>query len=380
MVPFDFQLRTRTVFGRNASERTGTIARDLGFRHALLVADPGIVAAGHAAAIRRSLEAASVDVVVFSSFGENPDSAMVANGAAFARPYGVDSIVAVGGGSSLDCAKGINFLLTNGGDIANYRGYGKARARLLPSLGVPTTAGTGSEAQSYAVIADAATKIKMACGDPSAASRVAILDPELTISAPALVSATAGIDANAHAVETAVTTRRTAISEIYSHHAWRLLADAFERVLLHPSDIEARAAMQLGAHFAGVAIEQSMLGAAHACANPLTARFGLSHGVALAILLPHVVRWNSPVALEGYTALLGSPRRRVRDAAAGETLARRIEDFGVAGGLPARLSDAGVSEESLPELAALAAQQWTGTFNPRPFDAAGALEIYTSAF
>ena len=138
--------------------------------------------------------------------------------------------------------------------------------------------------------------------------------------------------------------------------------------------------MQLGAHFAGIAIEQSMLGAAHACANPLTARAGLTHGVALGILLPHVVRWNGLLAVEGYTALLGSPRRRARDAEAPETLARRLEDFAVAGGLPARLSDAGVVEEALPELASLAAEQWTGTFNPRPFDAGGALEIYRAAF
>ena len=380
MVPFDFQARTRTIFGRQASERSGALARELGFRRTLLVADRGIVAAGHAAAIQHALEAASIAVVQFSDFAENPDSGMVARGAASVRRQQIDSIVAVGGGSSLDCAKGINFLLTNGGEIAQYRGYGKVTTPLLPAIGIPTTAGTGSEAQSYAVIADAATHMKMACGDPSAAFRIAILDPDLTVSAPAAVTATAGIDAIAHAVETAVSARRTPISDTYSHQAWRLLADAFARVIVHPADMEARAMMQLGAHFAGVAIEQSMLGAAHACANPLTARFGLTHGIALGVLLPHVVRWNGLVAVEGYTALLGSPRRRARDGDAPETLARRLEDFAVAGGLPARLSDVGVGEAALPELAGLAAQQWTGTFNPRHFDAAGALEIYQAAY
>ena len=187
-------------------------------------------------------------------------------------------------------------------------------------IGIPTTAGTGSEAQSYAVIADARTHMKMACGDPSAAFRVAILDPELTLTAPPGVTAAAGIDAIAHAVETAVTTRRTPLSDTFSHQGWRLLSEGFERVVLHAADVEARAMMQIGAHFAGLAIEQSMLGAAHACANPLTARFGLSHGVALAILLPHVVRWNGRIALDGYAALLGSPRRRARDSDAAETL------------------------------------------------------------
>ena len=163
-------------------------------------------------------------------------------------------------------------------------------------IGIPTTAGTGSEAQSYAVISDAATHMKMACGDPSAAVRVAVLDPELTLTAPRHVTAMAGFDAIAHAVETAVTIRRTPLSDTFSHRAWQLLSEAFERVLLHPADIEARSAMQLGAHFAGMAIEQSMLGAAHACANPLTARYNLTHGLTLAILLPHVVRWNARLA------------------------------------------------------------------------------------
>jgi alcohol dehydrogenase len=380
MVGFDFQPRTRVIFGRESAGRSGTLARDLGFRRTLLVADPGIVQAGHAAAVQQSLESCSLSVFRFTDFGENPDSAMVAAGARAAMPLRIDSIVATGGGSTLDCAKGINFVLTNGGHIADYRGYGKAALPLLPMIGIPTTAGTGSEAQSYAVIADAQSRSKMACGDPSAAFRVAVLDPELTMSAPDRVTALAGIDAIAHAIETAVTTRRTLLSDTFSHQAWRLLSGAFERVLLHPADPEARAEMQLGAHFAGLAIEQSMLGAAHACANPLTARFAVTHGLALAILLPHVVRWNAPVASEGYTALLGSPRRRARDVDAGETLARRLEDFARAAGLPAKLSDAGIPREALPELAALATEQWTGTFNPRPFDAAGALEIYQNSY
>lgn len=379
MVPFDIQPRTRVIFGRGAAERAGRLAREMGLRNTLLVADPGVLQAGHAITVQRSLEAAGIAVVPYAEVGENPDSDMVAAAAAFAAPHEVDAIVAVGGGSALDAAKGVSFLLTNGGRMADYRGYGKAAVPLLPMIGIPTTAGTGSEAQSYAVIADAATRMKMACGAPSAAFRVAILDPELTVTAPQRVTATAGIDAIAHAVETAVTTRRNAWSESFSHRAWQLLSDAFERVLLHPADIEARGGMQIGAHVAGAAIEQSMLGAAHACANPLTARAGLTHGLALGILLPHVVRWNAEVASDGYSALIGSPRRRVRDLDAAEALARRIEDLVRAAGLPSRLEGTGVTSAMLPELAELAATQWTGTFNPRPFDAAGALEIYTMA-
>jgi alcohol dehydrogenase len=379
MVSFDFHPRTRVLFGPGRVARAGQIARELGFRRTLVVADPGIREAGHTGRVLDALTASGVETFLFDGFGVNPDSAMVHAGAEFARPVDVDSIIGLGGGSSLDCAKGINFVLRNGGTIADYRGYGKASTPLLPMIGLPTTAGTGSEAQSYAVIADAETHMKMACGDVSAAVRVAILDPELTITAPAHVSAMAGYDAIAHAVETAVTVKRTPLSDTFSHQAWKLLSEAFERVLLHPSDAEARGAMLLGAHFAGAAIEQSMLGAAHACANPLTARYNLAHGLALAILLPHVVRWNAPVVRDRYAALLGAPRRRVRDENAAETLARRLEDFAVAGHLSITLSDAGVTADAIPGLAELAAQQWTGTFNPRPFDAKGAEEIYRAA-
>lgn len=378
MVPFDFQARTRVVFGPGSIAKLGHAARELGLRRTLLVADQGMVDAGYVAAAIAHLEAAGLEGVPFHEFGQNPDSAMVEAGARFAGPLGVDSIVGLGGGSSLDAAKGINFILTNGGSMADYRGYGKAGTPLLPMIGVPTTAGTGSEAQSYAVLSDAASRVKMACGDPSAAFRVAILDPELTSTAPRHVTAMAGYDALAHAVETAVSTKRTALSDMFSHHAWRMLNGAFERVLLHAADAEARGSMQIGAFFAGMAIEQSMLGAAHACANPLTARYNITHGLALAMLLPHVVRWNSAVASEPYAALLGSLRRRARDDAS-ESLAMRLEDLAAAAGLTMHLADSGVDETHLPELAAQAAQQWTGTFNPRPFDAAGALEIYRMA-
>jgi alcohol dehydrogenase len=379
MFSFDCQPRTRVVFGEGTFGRLGELTRELGLCRPLLVADRGIRDAGYVDEAMRQLGSAPIDATVFDAFGENPDSAMVETGRAFAAPLDVDSIIGLGGGSSLDCAKGINFLLTNGGVMSDYRGYRKASRPLLPMIAVPTTAGTGSEAQSYAVIADAATHMKMACGDPSAAVRIAILDPELTRTAPRHVTAAAGFDAIAHAVETAVTTRRTSLSEMYSHHAWRLLAPAFSRVLDTPSDMEARSAMQLGSHFAGAAIEQSMLGAAHACANPLTARYDIAHGLALAMLLPHVVRWNAAVAMAQYAALLRAAGRLANGNAA-EELACELETLTRTAGIGKRLRDGGVLEEALPELAVQAAQQWTGTFNPRPFDAVGALEIYKAAF
>jgi alcohol dehydrogenase len=382
MESFDFQLRTRVICGAGSLGRLGEAARALGFARTLLVADRGLVEAGHVARAARVLEEAGVRVDAFHDFGANPDTVMVERGRDFAARCEADSLVGLGGGSSLDCAKGVNFLLTNGGRMQDFRGYARARRPLLPMIGVPTTAGTGSEAQSYALISDAETHEKMACGDPSAAFRVALLDPELTLTQPRAVTATAGLDAVAHAVESYVSTARNPLSEMFSREAWRLLASGFERVLDAPHDLEARGRMLLGAHFAGAAIENSMLGATHACANPLTARYGTEHGAAVALLLPSVVRWNAPAAAPRYGELLALSGRAAAADGADEAdgLARRLEELSAAAGLAKGLGAAGVARADLPRLAEDAAAQWTGRFNPRPFDAAGAREIYERAF
>jgi len=382
MQSFDFQTRTRIVFGAGSIKRLGELAAELGFRRTLLVADRGLVASSHVDEALQPLSQNSIEVIRFHDFDVNPDSAVIEAGCAMATPFKVDSIVALGGGSSLDCAKGINFLLTNGGQMPDYLGYGKASKPMLPMIGIPTTAGTGSEAQSYAVISDAETHVKMACGDPKAAFRLAILDPALTLSQPRAITATAGFDAITHAVETYVTTKRNPLSEVFSREAWRLLEPNYERVLAKPDDLTARSAMQLGAYFAGAAIECSMLGATHACANPLTTHYGTTHGAALAMLLPTVVRWNKSVAAERYAELAGlnGMYSGSNQDEASEALARRLEQLAAAGGLQSSLSDAGVKQFDLPKLADEAANQWTGGFNPRPFDLAGALEVYELAF
>lgn len=379
MTPFDFHVPTRLVFGAGVVDRLGTLAREAGFARPLLVSDRGLQEAGHVDRALGLLRAVGREAAVFDDFDVNPDAEMVERGVAFARARRPDSVIGLGGGSALDCAKGINLLLTNGGAVADYRGYGRAHKPLLPMIAVPTTAGTGSEAQSYAVIADTETHMKMACGDPRLAFRTAVLDPELTLSQPPAVTAAGGFDAIAHAVETAVTKRRSAISALFSREAFRLLNANYERVLDRPDDVAARGAMQLGAFYAGVAIEQSMLGAAHACANPLTARYAMTHGVALAILLPHVVRWNAQAVDDLYRDLVDGASPASGTGAAGERLAVRLSEIGRAGGFPAGLRAAGVPEQDLPVLAEAAATQWTGTFNPRPFGAREALEVYRCA-
>jgi len=364
---FHFDLRTRVIFGEGRFSDLAAEARHLGLTRPLLVADPGMVKAGYVPQAIEILQASALQPIPFHDFTENPDTKMVEAGSLFAAQHGIDSLIALGGGSSLDCAKGINFLLTNGGQMSDYHGWAKASKPMLPMIAIPTTAGTGSEAQSYALISDAVTHVKMACGDPKAAFRAAILDPLLTVSQPFPVTAATGYDALSHAVESYVTTSRNRMSQTFAREAWALLSEHYPRVLADPHDLEARGAMLLGAHLAGVAIENSMLGATHACANPLTAHYGTTHGVAIAVLLHHVVRWNEPAAAALYADLAPS----LPDALA--SLANQAK-------LPTSLREVGVPRSDLPTLAEEAARQWTGRFNPRTFDQSAALEIYQSAW
>jgi alcohol dehydrogenase len=196
--PLDFVPRTRIVFGPGSIDRVGELVRELGGHRVLLVTDAGIVRAGHVARAERSLTAAGMQVVRFDRVVENPTTSAIDQCVAVARQEQIDFLVGLGGGSSMDTAKGCNFLLTNGGRMEDYWGVGRATRPMLPLVAIPTTAGTGSECQSFALIAQPETHVKMACGDPKAAARVAILDPELTLTQPPMVAATTGMDALSH--------------------------------------------------------------------------------------------------------------------------------------------------------------------------------------
>lgn len=370
-VAFDSTPRTRLIFGRGVLGRVGEIAREFGAARALLVTDRGLVKAGHATRAQRELERAGLTVSLFDGVRENPTTADVAACLEVAKTGGVEIIIGLGGGSAMDTAKGANLLLTNGGEIRDYWGVGKARLPLLPLVAIPTTAGTGSECQSAALIADDQTHQKMACLDPKAAACVALLDPELTVTQPARVTAVTGVDAIAHAVESAVTTRRNPISTMFSREAFQRLVRALPAVLSHPANLDARGEMLLGAAFAGLAIENSMLGAAHSAANPLTARFNVVHGAAVGLMLPHVVRFNAedPGARLAYAELasaleLACVSDGVEDAV--EALIARLESLLNAAGIPRSLADAGADPARLSELADEASRQWTASFNPRP--------------
>jgi alcohol dehydrogenase len=376
---FGFQAATRLVVGPGTIARLGELARELGGTRALVTSDHGIMAAGHTTAGIESLQAAGITTEVFSAFTENPSSAEVEAGAAMARGFRPDLLVGLGGGSSMDCAKGINFLLSCGGKMQDYRGRGTATGPMLPSIAVPTTAGTGSETQSFAVITDSESGLKMACGDPRAAFRVAILDVNLTLTQPAVLAALTGIDALSHAVESQVCTAATPASRTFSREAWRLLAANLPGIVIDGGTVAARSAVQFGASLAGLAIEHSMLGAAHALANPLTAAHHVTHGQAVGVMLPHVVRFNGPVCGGAYAELLTDVAISATADEAGATLADWLTGLLAAAQLKTSLRACGIDAADVPALAAAAATQWTAGFNPRAVTATDLADLYEAA-
>ncbi len=379
---FVFDPRTRIIFGPGQLQRLGDLACELGASRVLVVTDPGIEEAGHTQRGIESLQAAGLVTELFDGVEENPTTKHVDRGVECARQFSPDLLVGIGGGSAMDCAKGVNFVYSCGGLIQDYWGVGKATASMLPMIAVPTTAGTGSEAQSFALISDPETHVKMACGDKKAACRIAVLDPEVTLTQPPTVTALTGIDAIAHAVESYVTNKRNPVSLAFSREAWRLLEANFTRVLDDPTDIQARGGMQLGACFAGMAIENSMLGATHALANPLTAHFGIAHGQAIGIMLPHVVRYNGTEVNAWYRELIeaGVTGNGMPSPEGGaNALAQFLSELVERAQLSTRLADCGVTEQSLPKMATEAAKQWTGSFNPRRVEETDLLELYLAA-
>lgn len=385
MDSFDFQHRTRLVYGEQSIERLGELAKELGANRALVVSDSGIVAAGHFQRGADCLVKAGIEVAAFHGVHENPSTADVEAGLSVAREFKPDLLVGLGGGSSMDCARGINFLFSCGGKMEDYWGIGKTTHEMLPMIAVPTTAGTGSEAQSFALISQVESHVKMACGDPKAASRIAILDPQLTLTLPQGVTALSGIDAVSHALETYVTKGRNPLSVCYSRQAWQLLSAGLPQVLEHPGDVSARGRMQLGAYFAGLAIETSMLGAAHALANPLTARFGVTHGQAVGIMLPQVIRFNAEKVATFYEDLwrdvAQSPLgQQCHLENAHDSLSEFVRRLVGLAGLETELQQIGIQEDSLDQLAQDATTQWTGTFNPRPLTQADFRDLYLQTY
>jgi alcohol dehydrogenase len=299
-----FHAPTRLVFGVNAGQQVGAEAKALGGTRVLIVTDPGIEKAGLLPVVTESLEAAGLGYSVFSEVEPNPTDATCQKGLAAYRAGGADVLVAVGGGSAMDAAKGIGVLATYGGRIQDFEGPGKVPGPIVPLVAVPTTCGTGSEVTHISVITDPERNWKMSLASPLLAPRTAVIDPLLYTKLPGPIIAATGMDALTHAIESFTNRQVEPFADALDIEAIRLIGGNI-RVAVANASLPAMTAMALGATMAGMAFTNTILGIVHAMSHPITCYYGVPHGVANAILLPYVMEFN----------LIGAPHRFARIAA-----------------------------------------------------------------
>lgn len=374
----------KIIFGVGAINRAGEAAKELG-SNVLLVTDSGLSSVGHPQKLKDILEGSKLNVTLFDKSIENPTESSVHECAQVAKEAEIDLIVGLGGGSSMDTAKGCNFILSNGGKMSDYWGIGKASKPMLPLVAIPTTAGTGSECQSFALISQDQTHKKMACGDKKALPQVTILDPELTLSLPNSVTACTGVDALAHALESLVTTKRNPSSIRHAQLAFELIQGNLAVVFKDPKNLESRGKVLLGASHAGAAIERSMLGAVHSMANPLTSSRKVVHGIAVGMVLPKVMKFNAAhVETNSIYAELARNSNLVKadssDSEATQSLIDRICKILELANIPSSLEEQGFVHTDIDSLAQAASEQWTANFNPRPVNADDFKNLYSLLF
>ena len=350
--PYQFQSAGALSFGQGAC---GALGKERALKKAqrvLVVTDAGVKAAGLCTPALDSLG----DRVALLDDATVPDADLrhINTLAARAKDAQVDAIVAIGGGSVMDTAKAVNIVLSKGGQIADYEGFGTVRARLLPLVCVPTTAGTGSEATQFVVVADQEAGRKLIISDLSVVPTLGVLDPELVRSLPKGATAATGVDALTHAVEAMASRMANPVGQALALQAISLIvADkALERSLRDPEDLSARGDMLTAAALAGQAISSCMLGACHAFAHALGAHKKVPHGVANGVFLVPIMRFNAERALSAYASigrLLGGAgdRPALAEHAITEisTVVHEVAE------IPTQLSQLGVTSEDIDPLA-----------------------------
>jgi alcohol dehydrogenase len=389
-----FASPTRVVAGRSLLEGAGFEFAKEGASRAILVTDDGIRATGLPERVAEGLEDGGVDVAgVFDRVPQDSDAGVVAECAEMAKEGAANAFVALGGGSVIDTAKAADVLFTHGGEIADYEGvWGLPREGdgmgpplpLAPLVAIPTTAGTGSEVSPVAVVKDRERGIKVIVLDFPIAPRLAILDPESTATLPAPVAAATGMDALTHAIEGVTSTEWSPFGDAYALHAIRMIRDNLERAVGDTSDEVARGNMLIAANLAIVPTGLGATGITHSLSHPCGARHGVAHGVANAINLPVAIEFNA-AADEGIAdryrevAELVGVDARAPGADIGAALAGWVRELTERLGLPRRLSEVGVTEESIPQLASDAMGEGSTLVNPREPTEQDFAELYRRA-
>ena len=362
----NFFVKSNVTFGSGSLAALPDILTQMAARKIMVVYDGGVKAAGIAGKVLAVLDAQRQAYVVFDGVLPNPTNALVEQAAELAKREAVSGFLAVGGGSSIDLAKAVNVLMTNPGAIGDYGGIGKVKNNLLPLLAIPTTAGTSSEITNVTALVDTEAKVKYVVIDNRLTPDYVIADPALTVTMPAAVTAATGMDAITHAAESYISGMATPLTEYHSLEALRLLYKNLPKVLADGGDLEAREQMMLGCVIGGFAFSNANLGMVHAIAHVLGARFGMAHGVANAVMLPHVMAFNAAVCPEKMADMARTVGIGTTGAAEGDALlfagalGRLTRQAGIGG-----LSEQGIREADLPLIAAEALKEPVLSFNPR---------------
>jgi len=370
------------VFGPGASDLAVRYALNFEAGRILLVTDPGVRDAGGAGKVRDALREAGLEVVVYDNVSSNPRDFEVMTGAGIYLDNRCDALVAVGGGSPMDCAKGIGAVVSNDAHVLSFEGVDKVPVPCPPLICLPTTSGTGAEVSQFAIITDTARKVKIAIVSKTMIPDVALLDPLLTTTMPPTLTAATGLDALTHAVEAYVSNASFAITDLFALSAMRRVAANLKLAIDNPQDLCARSEMLLASLEAGLSFSNAILGAVHAMAHALGGLLDLPHGECNALLLPHVVRYNYDAAPARFRAVgeaLGADSKALDGEDAREAIIDRIEALKKAAGVTSNLADLGVTPADLAKLAESAVADPCLLTNPKSASAEEIRSIYEHA-
>ena len=368
------------VFGQGARLLAGRYARNFGASRVMVVSDAGVAAAGWLKQVTASLEEAGLPYVEYTDVSPNPRDTEIMNGAELYLSADCDALVAVGGGSPMDCAKGIGIVSSSGRHILDFEGVDRIKEPMPPLICIPTTAGTAADVSQFAVILNTAERLKIVIASKAAVPDVAMIDPEPLTSMEAYLTACTGLDALVHAVEAFVSTASSPVTDLHALEAVRLIATTLTASIEHPDDLELRSRMMLGSLEAGMAFSNASLGAVHAMAHSLGGLLDLPHGECNAILLDHVMAYNFVAAGERYRQVgraLGLDLRGVSDCAA--AVLAEIRRFKRAAGVTRNLNELGVKRTDLGELAGKAMNDACIVTNPRKPNQQDLEAIYAEA-
>lgn len=360
----------KVIFGINSAQTLGAEVKALGGQKPLVVTDQGVLKAGLLEPVLKSLDGASIPYAIFDRVEPEPPATVVDEGTRTLKEERCDLVIGVGGGSSLDVAKGISVMATNPGSVLDVCGFDLVKNRGIPKVLLPTTAGTGSEVTRVLVITDEAENTKKAVYSPYVLADVAIVDPLLTLSMPPKVTADTGLDALVHAIETYVSVNATPFSDILAERAIEWIGRYLPIAWAKGSNLTARYYMSLASTVAGMAFGSGGLGAVHGLCYPLGTEYHMSHGRSNAIMLPHVMKFNIPGNAEKFAriaALLGKDVDGLSPIEGAQMAVEAVKELLEAIQVPYRLRDYGIPESDLPKLVSGGMKQ-TRLFVPNPRD------------